>query len=397
MLTGPSISVTAAVWAELMRTRTNPDPAEAAVARIQQQTGVRIHIERSAQQIRLFGPDSNVVAGQRLLAELDSMCIEEHVVMDCPLYLDLQVLQTFAQEFGVTLQVEEKRITVLGIVGAVREAAVELAKYDNGKQQLGLEVGKPSDTARQSILKAIARLEVENCSDIFIGDNLLNSSQSAQKGGAEVPPEPMMEGAVTSKLPPPMSKGPPQHQQQSKNRSGSGGGSSGGPCPTCGSSANFCVHCGQPTEKQLGSGCPTCGALKFCVHCGQPTEKNFGNAPMGFVPAAQMYKPVAAPIPYGGEQMQLQFPQTGDGRLWQNMQQMGPTPSLVQTPEGTVMMCIPIGNQMSGGTMTGNSMTGGRSMTGGSMTGNSMSGGGMTGQGQHWMTGMFPMSFAAME
>merc|ERR1712224_989812 len=102
---------------------------------------------------------------------------------------------------------------------------------------------------------------------------------------------------------------------------------------------------------------------------------------MGFVPAAQMYKPVAAPIPYGGEQMQIQFPQTGDGRLWQNMQQMGPTPSLVQTPEGTVMMCIPIGNQMSGGTMTGSSM----------------SGGGMTGQGQHWMTGMFPMSFAAME
>merc|ERR1719310_394387 len=88
-LTGPFVGVTAAVWAELMRTRTNLNTSEAAVAQIQQESGCRIHIERSAQQIRLFGPQDVTVSAQHLLEILDDMCGEESVMMECPLHLDM--------------------------------------------------------------------------------------------------------------------------------------------------------------------------------------------------------------------------------------------------------------------------------------------------------------------
>merc|ERR1719182_559977 len=81
-LTGPFVGVTAAVWAELMRTRTNLNTWEAAVAQIQQESGCRIHIERSAQQ---------------LLDKLDRMCIQESVTMASPSQVDEEKLQPFAE------------------------------------------------------------------------------------------------------------------------------------------------------------------------------------------------------------------------------------------------------------------------------------------------------------
>merc|ERR1719482_1732873 len=82
-LTGPFVEVTAAVWAELMRTRTVLTTADSAVARIQNASGCRIHIERNAQQIRLFGPQDSIAIAQLLLEKLDRMCTQESIGMSC--------------------------------------------------------------------------------------------------------------------------------------------------------------------------------------------------------------------------------------------------------------------------------------------------------------------------
>ncbi|CAK0840364.1 unnamed protein product, partial [Prorocentrum cordatum] len=67
-LRGPRKNVSAAVWSELMRTRTNSkDPEEGLVARLQQESGCRIHIERDRHQVRIFGPSDEVRVCERLI------------------------------------------------------------------------------------------------------------------------------------------------------------------------------------------------------------------------------------------------------------------------------------------------------------------------------------------
>jgi len=264
MLTGPSVSVSPAVWAELMRTRTTAESSEAAVAMIQQECGCRIHIERSAQQIRLFGPQDVTVSAQHLLEILDDMCGEESVMMECPLHLDMDMLQTFAQEFGVTLQVEDKQITVLGIKGAVAEAAQELRKYesDNKLLERGCEAATPSDAAHSAILAAMAKLKVsedgaESTNVSSPGTTFTHTDTGDSGEGNGSPPRGLMQGVVISKMPPASSPATnPQHESQINH---SGGYSA------YGSSANFCVHCGKRAEKIAGIGTP-----KFCIYCGQP-------------------------------------------------------------------------------------------------------------------------------
>jgi len=315
-LTGPFLSVSASVWAELMRTRTNPDVSLAAVARLQEQSGCRIHIERSLPQIRLFGPKDKTGIAQRLLNLLESMCVEEAVEMKCPQYLDLQMLQTFAEEFGVTLQVEEKQIVVLGIDGAVKEASRELRNYESDSLHFeqGLEVVKSSDVARLAIEASMSKLRNPRCPSS--ASTSADSLPAFVEDNCDQPTESQLQGAVISALPK-----IPARQQCGKAQDTIKQGylaESTTSCRTCGVSvANFCVHCGQPSVKVLQpscGGCPDCCAAKFCVSCGKATATmntgNIATMSMGATAAMPCNKEDAAHVDHH-PMMPTQFFQPG--------------------------------------------------------------------------------------
>jgi hypothetical protein len=270
-LSGPSLTVSPAVWAELMRTRTTADPTQAAVACIQQESGCRIHIERDVQQVRLFGGKSETSIASKIVKELESLCTEEAVSMSCLERMDAQILQMFAQDAGVSLKVEENRIVILGIVEAVENAAKQLRNYDGDQQQHASLKDTDSAETRLAISAALSRLAVTN--------NVGSASTTADS----LPPAPLqtshkdlwhaeehdnsLQGMVITKMPPPRTN---DHKAQENVKKAGlfNSNDSFGSCPTCGSSGNFCVHCGNKVIEHRLAGCPSCGVPKFCVYCG---------------------------------------------------------------------------------------------------------------------------------
>jgi hypothetical protein len=258
-LTGPSLNVSAALWAELMRARTCEDVCESAVAMIQKLGGCRIHIERTCQMIHLFGAKGKMGFAEHLVRELEGMCIETAVDVKGPLYLDGQVLLSFAQEFGVSLHVDGATVSVFGIAGAVAEAVEELEKRDRDQQPLEpeLEVAKSSESAKQAISETMQKLQELG------GANSLSIDADVRQVSAST-----MHGVIIAALPPatPPASAPPINKIRKETASAPPPRA----CPTCWTQAtgNFCVYCGHST------GCPTCGTYKFCVNCGQATEKS---------------------------------------------------------------------------------------------------------------------------
>jgi hypothetical protein len=352
-----------------MRTRTNPEPSQAAVARLQQQSDCRIHIERNIEQVRLFGPKNRLNDAQRLLQELSAMCIEEEVDMQCPRYLDLQMLQTFAQEFGVTLQVEENHITVLGIDAAVKTAAGELRKYDHDQNHFdnGIAVGKGSDDALMAVSAAMTRL----VGDGDIGSTSINPGTATQNSSIQTADN-VMQGAVISKMPLPATSGskgngskrPVQNvnytQLQAQHVQGMNV-ESYEVCPTCGG-GNFCVNCGKPTRKIVDcpqAGCPTCHSVRFCIYCGQPTERT-----VVCEPSTPTYKPnmyYAEQVPM----MPMQFLQAGampnavPSGMANAMQMASPQPYAQDGMMTWIQVGVPVqqGLSMQPGSSTGRQMT----------------------------------------
>jgi hypothetical protein len=270
---GSHLAVTAAAWAELMRTRADGALSLAAVPRIQHESGCRIHIERNAPQVQLFGPKNTCDLCQYLLAKLERMCIEEVVDINCPTDpQSLDELQDFAHDFGVTLQISEAHVTILGIKGAVIEAAKELRTYafDSSHLDATTDCGTPSAAARFAIETAMCSLTVD--SDERPTSTMGSSRFPVLQNISSMQSESLMHGAVTAKLPTSSLKGSSHQQlthqqdpdlQQAIN------------CQTCGGGSNYCVNCGGCTGKQGAvGGCPECGAANFCSFCGHPTEKN---------------------------------------------------------------------------------------------------------------------------
>jgi hypothetical protein len=183
-------------------------------------------------------------------------------------------------------------ITVLGIEGAVVEAAKELRNYDSEERKI-VDSGKPSDVARSAIDDAMSKLMVEGGPLSFS----VASSDSLPPMSVPTSDNNMMQGAVTSKVPPPApvktssAKGQSQSQEHSHQAN-----EMFSQCNVCGA-ANFCVHCGKPSGKMMQghvAACRACGTANFCVYCGQPTEKmmNRGTLPHAYSDGAcQNYDP----------------------------------------------------------------------------------------------------------
>lgn len=124
-LGGPRKRVSTAMWAELLRTRKLQSGDEAAVARIQLQSGCRIHVERSGQEVHLFGDPESVAIAEKLLNDLDQLCIEELLALDTD-NINPTALQSVANSCGVTLQTEKTHVCVLGLRHNVKKALIAL-------------------------------------------------------------------------------------------------------------------------------------------------------------------------------------------------------------------------------------------------------------------------------
>lgn len=341
-VSGPSLTVSPPVWAELMRTRTNTDPTQAAVARIQQESGCRIHIERNVQQVRLFGGKSEVAVGLRIFEEFERLCTEVAVSMECPSQVDVQILQRLAQDTGVTLKVEDDSIMVLGIAGAVEEAAKQLRNFDGDGQMRSLSEGTDPEQARIAISTAMAKLAV--------ADNMSSAPTTADS----LPPLPLT------------SCNSDEAASFTSNESFSF-------CPTCGSSGCFCIHCGKNVVEHRLAGCPTCGVAKFCVYCGQPTERmlKMGSvSPSSPKPILQNKANMYMPNVGYGDVPQMQSMQMMQMPMMQMPVQTATTPSQsqgspVMMPEGMMIpmpMSMPVDVCYQQGMTTANPANGMQSM-----------------------------------
>jgi hypothetical protein len=379
-LTGPFVDVTAAVWAELMRTRTVLTTADSAVAQIQNESGCRIHIERNAQQIRLFGRQDSIAIAQLLLEKLDRMCTQESIGMSCGSDMDLEKLQSFAEEFGVTLHADVSAVTILGIKTAVAEATKALLSSDQRGGQLA--TGQPSEIARKALGAAMASLKVDGkaSSTCSTADSLPQVAENSRSMDVALPKmqptsEHLMQGVAISKIPP---KTPPanapedSHKQHAPRNSNASPQQMSGACPTCGVTAKFCVNCGEPAKKMFGAGvgCVTCGMTKFCVYCGHPFEfqnhHTAGTSPQDHHEAfghdcnPDVYKPdvmqaLDAMRAWANQVPMMPMQPIQQMQLMQQMQQMQqiqpmqfvqPSPgnynlaSPTAVPEGMMMMCM---------------------------------------------------------
>mmetsp|Transcript_124389 Transcript_124389/g.265061 ORF Transcript_124389/g.265061 Transcript_124389/m.265061 type:complete len:487 (-) Transcript_124389:131-1591(-) len=228
-LTGPRRPVPAAVWAELMRTRTMNYSAQATIARLQQESGCRIHIERSRQEVRIFGPGGGIALANKLLDELAKTCTEEVVSLGSLPPVAPEMLQTLARACCVTLRVEEGQIAVLGVRVAVDNAVKELKRCIADPQNF-----EPGPLPRE-VSEAVALEDTEG-----IGDKLDAEDDFG-------PDENEKLGAVTTKMPPPAMADKNLDEQGLQQ-----------------------IKCGHNHQSGCRA-CPTCGAGRFCVFCGAPT------------------------------------------------------------------------------------------------------------------------------
>lgn len=319
--TGPSCSVPATVYAELMRTRTNPDPEVAAVAQIQKLSGCRIHIERTSMHIRLFGAQPHIEIATDILKDLNRRCVNQSV--EKPGHtLDEGELLKFAQEFGITIHIQENSISFLGIEGAVTAAVARFGQNESGC----------SSEARLAIMKAICKLGgAENSVD-----------EAAVVEDAQ--PEMLMDGAVITRLPPVEpphlhAKQPPGDEKASRRSSSRIRPTTSqqfSECPDCGCTAKFCVHCGGGTiMKTHGAGCPTCGAVKFCMYCGMPVER--------LPPPAGNGAPYVTPLRAGTRGGSHQFRNASMSAMPMGAGTYLPPPAAYARPGGMDMMYLPVG------------------------------------------------------
>eukprot|EP00971_Amphidinium_carterae_P113002 2238007-Amphidinium_carterae.1 len=120
--------VPTAVWCELMRTRLDENPEQSVLQLMQLQSGCRIHIERSLQEVRLFGPDENTRHGLELIEEFSARCVEA-AIPSKPDSMPDSVVKAVTDAFQVTVNVEMRQVMVYGLKDAVRKARHEVESY----------------------------------------------------------------------------------------------------------------------------------------------------------------------------------------------------------------------------------------------------------------------------
>mmetsp|Transcript_2303 Transcript_2303/g.4803 ORF Transcript_2303/g.4803 Transcript_2303/m.4803 type:complete len:461 (-) Transcript_2303:124-1506(-) len=120
--------VSTAVWCELMRNRCVEDAEKSTLHYFQKESGCRIHIERSHQEVRLFGPDECTAAAEQLIDNFALQCIELPLAVQDGLLPD-ETIQEITEACAVTLNVETEQLVLYGLQDAVNRAARSLLKH----------------------------------------------------------------------------------------------------------------------------------------------------------------------------------------------------------------------------------------------------------------------------
>eukprot|EP00930_Biecheleria_cincta_P035310 TRINITY_DN2428_c0_g1_i1.p1 TRINITY_DN2428_c0_g1~~TRINITY_DN2428_c0_g1_i1.p1 ORF type:complete len:421 (-),score=88.97 TRINITY_DN2428_c0_g1_i1:87-1349(-) len=307
-LGGPRKTVSAAVWAELMRTRTlveGPAVSKSAVERIQHLSGCRVHIERSKHEVRLFGPKSAGVVADGLLNELEEMCTEHLVDSPNAQLLSSDVLHQIAQFGSVSMRVEPQQIAVLGLSCAVQPAVAELKQYMANPDQFEPR-GNP-DATNSAVAAALSKLN----SDRHL--------PSATTTSASLPPMAIDDSDHSTDV--------CHENYESRQWSNVGSGASTTPKLTSNPQPPQQQQQQQVLRQDIAhTCCHTCGAHRFCGNCGQQTwQMNMvtfavpyvqmqpgpceDSGMRGMVPAAGMTMPAET------SQMPQHFIQMGQGNL----------------------------------------------------------------------------------
>jgi len=237
-LGGPRRDVGAPVWAELMRTRT-VQRDEAALARIQAESGCRVHIERQQREVRLFGPVDSVALAESRLKELEEECGEDVVLESLDTETDLETLQAslepLAMDYNVTLCIDKSLgLRVFGLKAGVKAASAELNELLEPTQGFsGLEDRLRSRSIRNSESERIGVVLTQMPPERAHSQNAAHSANSAQALAAS------------------KSQGPGDPNQSLHSHSN-----------------HSSLHVEQLMGSRRGVRCPTCGCGRFCGVCG---------------------------------------------------------------------------------------------------------------------------------
>lgn len=122
-LVGRPKKVPPALWVELMRTR---KANNGLLARLQHLSGSRIQIERETYELCIYGSDDQFAIAKNLIDIVADECIEERLLLDTSQigkhqHVDLTEL---AESCGITIQLRENEIVVLGMREAVKHFTV---------------------------------------------------------------------------------------------------------------------------------------------------------------------------------------------------------------------------------------------------------------------------------
>jgi len=120
--------VSTAVWCELMRTRLAEGPEQSSLLQLQLLSGCRIHIERSLQEVRLFGAAESTCLGEQLLDKFELQCIARPVPIRAEVTLPEDVVEEISESCGVTINLEAERVVIFGRLAAVADAEKRLQK-----------------------------------------------------------------------------------------------------------------------------------------------------------------------------------------------------------------------------------------------------------------------------
>mmetsp|Transcript_49430 Transcript_49430/g.100389 ORF Transcript_49430/g.100389 Transcript_49430/m.100389 type:complete len:273 (+) Transcript_49430:39-857(+) len=120
--TGPTKSISLAVWCELLRTR----KGFGALGLIQVLTSCRVHVDRHRQRVKLFGTPHAIAWASTLLQNLEEMCTEKQVaaIHGC----DMEPLTRIARQTCVTLRVHDSQLCIIGFKTAVQDATAEIER-----------------------------------------------------------------------------------------------------------------------------------------------------------------------------------------------------------------------------------------------------------------------------
>lgn len=283
-LAGPRKTVSAAVWAELMRTRTlieGPDASKSAVEGIQHLSGCRVHIERSKHEVRLFGAKSASAMADRLLNELEEMCTEYAIEAPNSHQLNSDILHQIAHSGSVSMRVEPQQIAVLGLSCAVEPAVAELQRYMVASDQF--ELCGNYDATNSAVATALSTLNSDRhlssaTTTMASLPSIHDSDHSTEMCNDSLERSKVLSGASTAAKQKKYSQWHEQAQQAQQQQM---------------QRQDICHTC-----------CHTCGAHRFCGNCGQQTWQ------MNMVAVAVPYMQMQ-PGPREGSMMQGMVPGAG--------------------------------------------------------------------------------------